>query len=182
MKTNIQNSKGFTLLELTIVLGVIATLSFLSAPSVLTWLPNFHLRSAAGEMLSNMQWVKLNAIKNNREWGIQFDSAANRYLVMDSTDGVWSNGDDRIVKTVSLDSYGGEVQFGFGDAASDMDGNSPPAGTITFTGNMTVYNGRGMANESGFIYLKNNKETAYGLGNNVSAYIFMRKWMGDSWG
>lgn len=181
MKRNLQNSNGFTLFEMVIVLCVISVLAFASAPSVLKWLPNFKLRSAAGELFSDMQLAKLNAVKSNREWGIQFDTVGNLYQIIDSTDGTWSNADDRIVKTVSLNSFGGGVQFGFGNADVDIEGNATPADTVTFTSDMTVYNARGMANEAGHIYLENKSDLSYGLGNNISAFIFMRKWMGGNW-
>lgn len=180
MKAIVRNNNGFTLLEIAIVLGIIAMISIVSAPSVLDWLPNSHLRSAAGELSANMQWTKLNAIKSNRDWGIKFDTANNQYMIMDSTDGNWSDGNDKIIKTVSLSSYGGGVGYGFGAATKDLE-NSTPSNTVSFTADMTVYNARGMSNETGYVYLTNNSKTAYGVGNNVSAYIFMRKWMGSDW-
>jgi prepilin-type N-terminal cleavage/methylation domain-containing protein len=192
MKKNIRSANGFTLSEVMIVIAIISVLVVIGIPTVLNWLPNYRLKSATGDLSSNMQWTKLMAIRNNYEWGIQFNTGGDLYQIVDGgADGQCGTADDVLVRTISFASYGDVIQFGFGDAAAavnGIDGNPMPATTVTFTnglvwagGQGVVFNGRGMANEAGEIYLQNSQNTAYGIGNNAGAYIYLRRWLGNIW-
>ena len=71
MKT--QNQTGLTLIELMTVVAIIASLSLMAMPNLLTWLPDHRLKRAARELHSNLQLAKLTAVKTNALCTMVFD-------------------------------------------------------------------------------------------------------------
>ena len=60
-----KRQKGFTLVEVMIVVAIIGILAAIAVPSFLSWLPNMRLKAAARDLYSNMQKAKMEAIKSN---------------------------------------------------------------------------------------------------------------------
>jgi len=67
-----KSSKGFTLIEVIIVVAIIGIMAAISIPAISSWLPNYRLKAAARELYSDMQKIKLEAIKKNTNVGIAF--------------------------------------------------------------------------------------------------------------
>jgi len=68
------NMQGFTLVEIIIVVSVIAALAAIAIPNFISWVPNFKLKSAARDLYSTMQKVRLEAVKRNADIGISFST------------------------------------------------------------------------------------------------------------
>ncbi len=71
-----RNKSGFTLIEVIIVMGVIGIMSAIAFPMVSNWLPNYRLRGEARNLYSNMQRIKLEAVRRNSDVGISFTTVA----------------------------------------------------------------------------------------------------------
>jgi prepilin-type N-terminal cleavage/methylation domain-containing protein len=108
---------GFTLVELMVALAVIAVISSVAAPNLNGWMRIYRLKSAAMDLYSNMQLAKVNAVKENREWRIDFDSTNSTYRIVKclklpacetGTDKI----DYEVFKTVNLKTdYGNAIQY-----------------------------------------------------------------------
>jgi hypothetical protein len=125
--------------------------------------------------------AKMGAVNKNSDWAIVFNQGAGEYYVCsdDGEDGWDGPPSDTVEKTVNLAGYKG-VRFGHGDAGKPV----PVAGTfgdeITFGDNVAVFNPRGTGND-GYVYLQNEKNTAYAVGKRSSGVILLRKWTGSKW-
>jgi len=73
MKSEIKQ-KGFTLVEVMIVVAIIGILSAIAVPSISTWLPNIRLKAAARDVFSDMMRAKMEAIKTNTTTSLTFTS------------------------------------------------------------------------------------------------------------
>ncbi|MFO7761172.1 MAG: GspH/FimT family pseudopilin [Thermodesulfobacteriota bacterium] len=176
---------GFSLMEMVIVLGIISIMAAIAIPSFLDWLPRYRLKSAARDLYSNMQKARIGAIKSNKDWAIVFDAAANKYhLCSDKgSDGSWSGvGDNTVERTVDLDDYQSNIQYGHGKAAQSA--TSPPGAfpgdDISYNSNVTTFNPVGTGS-SGYVYLENSENTAYTVGSQSSGVITLKIWDGSSW-
>jgi type IV fimbrial biogenesis protein FimT len=120
---------GFSLTELLMVVAIIAVVSAVTIPSVISWRSGAKLRGAAGNLKGDLEMAKVNAIKHNNFVAVKFNGDAYEVFVDTSGDGDRDAG-EALLKNRTL-----------------------PAGVIfdfthpewTFAGNVTKFNGRGTA-------------------------------------
>ena len=164
-KAHRHGQAGFTMLELIMVTVVIGILAAFALPNIIDWLPNYRLKSAARDLVSNMQRARMEAVSGNRNIVVTFDSSVNPGFYFFDTD----KGENRI----DFSSYGSGVDYGTGNAALNWNGdNCTQATSITF-------NSRGTSN-AGTIYIKNqDNDICYAITARSSGSIKSRKYNGD---
>lgn len=100
---HISNQRGFTLIELLIaiaVAGILAAISIMNTPQMLD---NYRVRGAARQLYADMQMARLRAIKEGKDWALQY--SGNTYTVRNKgSNATWGDSDDVIAKTVDLSS------------------------------------------------------------------------------
>jgi len=124
--TSFIDSKGFTLLELMVVLGIVAILSVAAIPNFGSWLPKAETGSAAREILTTIQLAKMAAIKDSANVVVHFTVATGECLAFvddgaggGTADDRVRNGSERLVRrykvppgvTLSLPSFGADLEF-----------------------------------------------------------------------
>jgi prepilin-type N-terminal cleavage/methylation domain-containing protein len=70
---------GVTLIELSVVISIIAIMGVCLAPAIGEWLDNFRIRQAARDIISSLQFAKIKAISNCREYRVVFDAGTDTY-------------------------------------------------------------------------------------------------------
>jgi len=80
------NKKGFTLMELVVVMVIIAVGAVLVVPNMGAWLPNYRLRSAARDIVSIMRVAQMKAVSNNMEYQVRIDAGS---YVLERNSGGW---------------------------------------------------------------------------------------------
>jgi len=170
--------KGFTLVELIVTCAVLGAALLVAIPGFANWLPDFRLRGAATDLFSNMHLAKMGAVKDNTNWAIVFETGSNRYRVCshDGGDGDWTDHDETTEATVHFSAYESGVGYGGGNATKNatVSGGSLPTDGETYN-TVLVFNSRGTCN-AGYVYLQNEKDTAYAVGTRSSGVIRLVKW------
>lgn len=100
-----QRQSGFTLVELMIVIGMIIFIALITIPGIMNWLPNYRLRSAAQDLMSNFQKAKLEAVKRNINTAAAFSAAGYTVFVDDDNNFVHDTAAEATVITVNWSAY-----------------------------------------------------------------------------
>jgi type IV fimbrial biogenesis protein FimT len=144
--------RGFTLVEVMIVIAVIGIMTGLMAPSLLGALPGMRASGAARDVLSDMRLARTMAVDKGVPAIVDFDAPASThyrvYLDRDG-DGTYTTGTDTMIREVTLtDEYKG-VALKSNDGSAPADGvdlDGVGSNSITFRTN-------GSANGSGAAYV-----------------------------
>ena len=185
-RSEIPADKGFTLIELAIIVAIIAVAGSMSIPFMIPWFNNLAVRSAARDLYSTMQEARLLAVENNSDTAVIFDTNNSIYYLCTDpgADGSWSSITDNTVKnSVDLTSarYKNRVQFGNGNATSPVVGTFGDFVTYSVPDNVLVINSKGYGS-GGYVYLENpDNGTAYAVGTRSSGLVRLLKWNGTSW-
>jgi len=181
-----KNTKGFTLIEVIIVVAIIGIMVVIAIPSISGWLPNYRLKGAARDLYLMMQKTRMEAVKRNRNTAIEFDVTNKKYSFCDNWDSTASPaacvGNSQVI---DLSSVGSGVGYGQGNATSAV-AASGFGNYVTYTlsspppDDVVIFNPRGLCN-SGYVYLDNKDNTAYAVGSLTSGVIRILRWQGGSW-
>lgn len=146
---SLRNKKGVTLIELTVVCGIIVLLSTISVPYLRKYQPNLKLNADARDMAGNLRLAQQLTITEQVPHLVEFDFSGNSYSILRMT----APSVTTTVMTVDLDN---EVAF------QQVNG---------LTGNTAQFNSYGAVSEAGEIVLINSNGKTMTLFIKPSGYI-----------
>jgi prepilin-type N-terminal cleavage/methylation domain-containing protein len=104
----IRTNRGFTLVELLVVLSIIAIISVIAAPQYGAFVARNKVREATTDLFQNMRLARSMAIKENRAYFITFnEGGGNNYRI-----GFDGNGNNSLLDGIPVDGFRtGPVRF-----------------------------------------------------------------------
>lgn len=145
---SISNIRGFTLVEVLVVIAILAIMGAIATPNFLSWLQNKGVRSASRDMYSYFRQAQVMAIKKNRNCAISFNGSSGYVVYVDENKDFKKGASEGAIATVQWAQYR-DVQL---DSVNFSD-NGAGQPTIAFQPNMIPAVKSGLAN--GTVKIKN---------------------------
>jgi type II secretion system protein H len=123
------NKKGFTIIELLVVLAIVGIIITLAVSSMANTIPHLRLNDSVGELVSRINLARSTAIARNKAYVVSFNKLENTYNIFMDDNENWQREDDedtitdrQMTKGVSIV----KVSFSFGTTAFGYDGSGLP--------------------------------------------------------
>jgi len=181
-----QHNRGFSLVELMVVVGIVMVIAVVAVPNVMNSINNIRLRSMVGTVSGVIQSGRMQAIKANRQYAVRFSMLGSSSVAF-----VDVNGDGAPQSSEPQAQLGGtiiQVAAPVGTSALDATalGYAPQTGSLSF-------NPRGLpcvaggACGVGFVMYFTDQRTMGGSGYaavSVSPAGRVKSWLwaGNKWG
>jgi len=170
------NKRGFSLLELLVVVAVIVVLLTFTMPQIGRYWQVYQLDSATQTLTSNLEFARYSAISRGNLVTVSFYPAARYYELFEDANGNGSRElDERLMGSFSLPA---QVAFsGAGLLGPPGNPTSPVSDAITFNDDRLVFNSRGkIQNGMGCIYLKTEFNDAMAISFNIAGRMKIYSW------
>jgi len=139
-----REDSGFSLVELIITIAIVAILTLVAVPNLMSWVPKNRVKDAAQDLYGNIQMAKMEAIKRNRSCTVSFSGGPEQYFI------------GLINKSVKMADYGSGVKIDKIQTAP-----APPASPVTVSLPETItFNSRGFGDKARDVFLTNEANSA----------------------
>jgi type IV fimbrial biogenesis protein FimT len=146
-KKDFNNNKGFTIIELGIVVTIIGIMALFMGPALGEWVPGFRLKGATKDLTDTLQLARLKAISTGNQYRVRLSinsgSGAENFVLQEGP--AWGNDGPLITLPTGVNIV-------------NIDGAT--AGTIyrTFNADGTV---TGLGNSTSIVYVANQRNDQY---------------------
>lgn len=152
--TTPRSSRGFTLLELMIVVTLLALMMMLAAPSISVWLQNLRVRNVGESIVSGLQLARMEGIRRNTRVTFAMVSTTDANCAMSATSPSWVVARGGVLPPSITGKCAGTLVDAGGDIIQKNSASTALQGvTISSTGggNCLTYDGLGQIPTQGSI-------------------------------
>ncbi len=136
-----KHSRGFTLLELMLVMAIVAILAGVALPSMSSFITTGRISGAADVIKNEFEWARTEAVKDNDTIKITFITGANWCIGIDDTGGACDcssasctvNGQPKNISYADYDGLTLSTSGGLSSVTINPTGIADTSGAITFT-------------------------------------------------
>ncbi len=172
MNSKANSKRGYTAVELLVVLALVSVVSLLGVVNYADKIPRYRLREASRKLASQLRILRQKAITEGKTTEIRFSPGEGTYFLPRSL---------RINPAVHLPRH---VRFGVPDGVTKIDGSQYTSieDSVTFIDDFGRFNPNG-SNKKGTVYLTNapTRNDTVAISVNFTGRVKLRKWDGNVW-
>lgn len=168
MKMNDQ--KGFTMLEMMVVIVILLIIAGIAIPSFFKMRPNVTINGATSQIRGDLMWMRMRAISENNNYIVQFyQQTVNgvekyKYSIYDDDDSNGTTNTSNLAKTVVINDLYPLVTYEYYNTINEVDNGTVMSDEITFTGDSITFQPNGRPTETNadkaiYLILSNDFET-----------------------
>ena len=106
-----ERNKGFTLMEMMIVIAVIGIVAAIAIPNFMSMLPGMGLNGAARQVMGDLMSARMKAVKENNNFRVHYLSNYTYQIIDDDDNSGSANGGEWTVTKDIRDNYPDGVRF-----------------------------------------------------------------------
>lgn len=126
-----QSQKGFSLIELIVIVTIIAVIIGIAIPVYVSMKPSIQLSGATRQIMSDLMWARMHAISENNEFKVSFIDSYKYEILDDNNDnGKFDDGESKITRNIQ-DKYEGITLSSNNNLIFHPRGNVAPTATVT---------------------------------------------------
>jgi prepilin-type N-terminal cleavage/methylation domain-containing protein len=125
--------KGFSLVELMVVITIMGIIAAISSLNLATGLPKYRLKRASRDITSRLRQARSTAIKTSSTVIVQFDSGNNSCSI-----------DNKLYPATDVNTNNALSSY-YGSGLSFDRGNYNPGSSVAFPGERVTFNSRGIS-------------------------------------
>ena len=134
---NMRKDKGFTLVEMMVVIAIMAIVSAIAVPNYISFASGMKLRSVSRDLYSTLHKTRMDAIRQNARWAVRFNSAASYQVIDCGIDNRCGTADDdnsgaSIRTPTNMSQYAGVNMTSFPGIVEFYPDGTSSGGTINF--------------------------------------------------
>lgn len=200
----IRAQRGFTLIEVLVVVALIGIMVGVAVPSIRAWMPRHQIRSFKREVVSALQLGRMRAISTGHYFYVDFDPGNDGVqnsmafaCFLDTDDngqgsldnGLSQDADEyqasqmaapELVAGLPAIRLPGSLRYGVSPGVTDINGAPYSGDGVTFSGDRGIFypNGTG---KPGTVYFHSDHGENFAVTVNLLGRVIVRRWTGTSW-